>query len=142
MRLRRNRQKQEKPSIVDQWIEVEVIAGITTTKRYPSDEDLSRLILKKGENEGRAVELVYRRLNFVHGVPEEYTWAAQTPEQIKYGGHAIQRLRTEDWLQLSCLEQNGHVQPFEFIMPRPETSGGCECPACLAATARIATTGR
>jgi hypothetical protein len=99
-------------------------------------------IAQRTEQTGRDVELVYRRFNFVHGVPKEYRWATSDAQQIKYGGHAIQRLRQEDWRLLIAQEAGGHMLACEYLMPRPESSGGCECSACRAAARRIAEIGR
>jgi hypothetical protein len=127
---------------VEQWVEVEVHDGVTITTRYPGDEEVLALIAKKTEQTGRAVDLVYRRLNFVHGVPPEYGWTTQDPLQRKYGGHCIQRLRLEDWKTQIKEECGGHISECATYMPRPESSGGCECAACQAAVERIALEGR
>jgi hypothetical protein len=121
---------------------VEVKSAVTITTRHPSDEFMHEFIALRTEQTGRAVDLVYRRFNFVHGVPAEYRWATDDPRQIRYGGHAIQRLRLQDWKNLIALEAGGHMQKCDTYMPRPEYAGGCECDACRQAAARIARTGR
>jgi hypothetical protein len=136
------RKDKKKPLIVEQWVEVEVKSGVTKTTRYPDDEFMLEFIALRTEQTGRDVDLVYRRFNFVHGVPKEYDWASRDPRQIKYGGHAIQRLRLQDWKDLLPLEAGGHMLRSNYIMPRPETSGGCDCSACRGATKRIAERGR
>jgi hypothetical protein len=138
----KKRTKPVKPLIVDQWVEVEVKDGVTTTTRYPGDEEVLTCIAEKTKQTGREVDMVYRRLNFVHGVPPEYGWTTKDPMKIKYGGHSIQRLRVEDWKDLLPLEAGGHMMGCRYYMPRPEASGGCECSSCRAATARIAEKGR
>ncbi len=132
----------EKPSIVEQWVEVEVRNGATTTTRYPGDEEMLTMIAKKAEQTGRPVDLVYRRFNFVHGVPQDYGWTTTDPLKIKYGGHCIQRLRLEDWKWLIDAEGGGHMLGCSTYVPRPASSGGCECESCRRAERRIAVEGR
>jgi hypothetical protein len=136
------RKDKKKPLIVEQWVEVEFKSGVTTTTRYPSDEFMLEFIALRTEQTGRDVDLVYRRFNFVHGVPQEYLWASDDARQIKYGGHAIQRLRLRDWKSLIAQEAGGHMLACEYVMPRPETSGGCDCSTCRGAAKRIAERGR
>jgi hypothetical protein len=68
--------KQRKLLILNQWIEIEVDHGQTTTTLYPPN--------KKLIEEGKAMlpppDLVYRRLNFPASVPPEYHWVTQNPE--------------------------------------------------------------
>jgi len=136
------RKDKKKPLIVEQWVEVEMKAGVTKTTRYPDEEFLFEFIALRTEQTRRAVDLVYRRFNFVHGVPKEYLWATYDCRQIKYGGHGIQRLRLEDWKRLVAMEAGGHMLACEYVMPRPESSGGCDCNTCRAAARRIAGIGR
>jgi hypothetical protein len=56
-------------------------------------------------------ELVYRRLNFVHGVPPAYDWTGADPEVRVRGGCGIQRMDVNTWLN---------------VIER----GGCDCPVC------------
>ena len=117
-----------------------MIDGKTVTTLYPSNEEL----LEEKERMSVPPTLVYRRLNFVDGVPPEYLWTTNDPVTVEYGGLATQRIRLETWLELIEIEkasETGHLQGCE-IMPRPEERGGCECESCTRAKARIAATGR
>ena len=142
MSAKRIRVKKERTLVVGQWIEVEVVDGVTKTTRYPDDQAMKKIIADTTEKKGRAVELVYRRFNFVNGIPPEYYWSTDDPESIRYGIMAVQRLRVSDWLLQIDAEKGGHLQGCEFIMPRPESRGGCECDACRRAAERIRLHGR
>jgi hypothetical protein len=139
-KVQKTSKKQDKIQIMDQWVEIEMVDGKTITTLYPSNEELWE--------EGRAMipppTLVYRRLNFVDGVPPEYLWTTNDPVTIEFGGMATQRIRLETWLALIEKEKasgTGHLQGCE-IMPRPEERGGCDCESCTRAKARIAAQGR
>ena len=95
------------------------------------------MIAKKEEDTGRPVELVYRRLNFINGVPPEYDWTTSDPRKLQFGGMGVQRLRVADWRALIKLEDGGHLTPSDFAMPRPESRGSCDCEACRAMASRI-----
>ncbi len=136
------RTKKERPLIVEQWIEVEVFEGVTTSTRYPSDDEVKIMIDKKEADNGRPVDLVYRRFNFIHGIPPEYFWSTPEPLLRKYGGHCIQRLTVPDWRRLSDDENGGHMKGSAYTMPRPEARGGCRCKACQGMAQRIAKYGR
>jgi hypothetical protein len=59
-----------------------------------------------------APELVYRRLNFVDCVPIEYHWATNDAARRRNGGHGIQRMAVDTWLEVIEAEAslgNGHV---------------------------------
>jgi hypothetical protein len=130
--------KKNKQRIItlEQWVEVAVKCGKTVTTLYPSNAELR----KKGEEMDPKPDLVYRRINFRSGVPIEYHWTTRDPVRRSRGGHCIQRMLPERWLKVSAEEElhpDGHIGPCGGIMPRPKERGGCDCPACTAATARL-----
>ena len=44
-------------------------------------------------------DMVYLRLNFVNAVPVEYYWATSDAKRRQNGGHGIQRMTVEAWLE-------------------------------------------
>jgi hypothetical protein len=137
MSAKRIKVKKDRTQVVGQWFEIEVVDGVTRTTAYPDNQEVEKMIAKKEEATGRPVELVYRRLNFIDGIPKEYAWTTGDPRRRQFGGMGIQRLRVEDWRQHICEEANGHLLPAGCAMPRPESRGGCDCTACRAMAARI-----
>jgi len=128
--------KQPKIETLEQWVEVRVRDGKTETTLYPSNEEL----LKRKAKMDPPPDLVYRRLNFVNGVPEEYHWTTYDPRRRENGGHGIQRMTPERWLETIELEKRmgtGHLGPCGDPMPRPKERGGCECPACRMNQAKL-----
>ncbi|MBV8865235.1 MAG: hypothetical protein JO210_07520 [Acidobacteriaceae bacterium] len=84
------------------------------------------------EKKWPAPELVYRRLNFVHGVPHEYAWATSDERIRAAGGMGIQRMAMDTWLELIEEEKElgtGHLLPCGNL-PRPKERGGCDCAVC------------
>ena len=79
-------------------------------------------------------ELVYRRLNFPNGVPEEYCWATSDSITRERGGTGIQPMHVDTWLEVIEREKalgTGHVGPTgEGNLPRPIARGGCDCATC------------
>ncbi len=142
MSAKRIKLKKARTLVVGQWIEVEVVDGVTKTTRHPDDQAMKKIIADTEERKGRAVELVYRRLNFVNGVPSDYHWATSDENVRRHGGLGVQRLRVSDWLRQIHREQGGHLQPSDYNMPRPESRGGCDCKACRTAAERIRLNGR
>lgn len=126
-----SKKKQKRLQVLEQWVEVTVENGKTVTTLTPSNEGL----IKRGKEMYPPPELVYRRLNFLHGVPIEYDWAAPTDEIRKWGGGGIQRMTVDTWLEVTEREKeygDGHIGPTGVgNMPRPKEHGGCECPSCL-----------
>ena len=123
--------KMRKVAVLDQWVEVEIQDGKTVTKLYPSNAGL----IKEGQAMDPPPDLVYRRLNFPHGVPEEYRWVAKShPERFERGGMGTQRMRVETWLDVIEREEasgTGHVGPTGVgNLPRPKERGGCDCEVC------------
>jgi hypothetical protein len=130
--------KKNKQRIVtlEQWAEVEIRGGRTFTTLYPSNAELR----KKGQEMESRPDLVYRRINFRGPVPVEYHWTTSDPLRRRVGGHCIQRMSLESWLQVSALEEcreGKHLGPCGGILPRPKERGECDCPQCAAATARL-----
>ena len=122
--------KREKPSVIEQWVQVHVEDGRTVTERFPSDEELR----KQAEEMERLPTLVYRRLDFVDGVPVEYWWATRDAQRRQYGGCGIQRMTYQRWLLVVEAEKeypDGRALPTGVgNLPRPKERGGCECGVC------------
>ncbi|HMF75412.1 MAG TPA: hypothetical protein VK604_07085 [Bryobacteraceae bacterium] len=130
--------KKNKQRIVtlEQWAEVEICDGRTKTTLYPSNQELA----KKGKDMDPQPDMVYRRINFRGSVPIEYYWTTSDPTRRRRGGHCIQRMSVETWLKVSAIEElrtGKHLGPCGGILPRPPERGGCDCPQCTAATARL-----
>lgn len=118
-----------KVAILDQWVEVTVKEGRTLTKLFPSNEKL----MEEGKAMLPAPDLVYRRFDFVNGVPPEYEWVTEDEQMRKYGGSGIQRMTVERWLEAIEYEKadgTGHLGPCGGNLPRPKQRGGCDCPVC------------
>jgi len=57
-------------------------------------------------------ELVYRRLNFPNGIPDEYDWTCPDPLVKQYGGGGVQRMSVDTWLDTidrESLRTDGHI---------------------------------
>ncbi len=82
----------------------------------------------------RPPELVYRRMHFPDGVPDEYAWVTRNPLMRKYGGLGIQRMTADTWLQVMEREKHdaeGHIGKTGVgNVTRPKEHGVCECPVC------------
>ena len=114
---------------LEQWVEIAVRDVKTVTLLFPSNEKL----IKRAQEMDPQPDMVYRRLNFVNGVPVEYYWATKDAKRRQYGGHCIQRMTVEMWLAAMERERrlgDGHVGCVERCLPRPKSRGGCECPVC------------
>jgi hypothetical protein len=131
--LRREERAEQKPEreirLAEQWVEVRVDEkGKTVTTKHPPDEELRERV--KALDPGR--DLVYRRLNFVDGVPREYEWAMHDPAVRESGGAGVQRMRPEVWaeqIEREARVGKGHLLGCKSV-PRPEERGGCQCPTC------------
>ena len=126
---------EQKIVTLEQWVQITVEDGQTVTKLYPSNEEMQTRL----KTMDPPPDMVYRRLNFVHGVPPEYHWATPDPVRRKNGGHGIQRMAVATWCELIQHEEaanNGHVGPCKEMLPRPKSRGGCDCPTCAGSRAR------
>ena len=93
----RAKKKRRHIPVLDQWVEIEVsLDGKTLTTLYPSNE----VLIQSGQKQWPAPELVYRRLHFVDGVPEEYAWTTAEESIRVSGGLGIQRMTVDRWLEL------------------------------------------
>ena len=138
----RSKKKRKKIVYLDQWVEVEVSpSGKTVTTAYPSNE----ILIADGQKKWPPPEFVYRRFNFVDGVPEEYAWATDDETTRELGGMGMQRMTVDTWLDLIEEEKElgtGHMLPT-LTLPRPEEVHinlrladkprahiGCDCKVC------------
>ena len=128
--MRRTKKKKERPVTHDQWIEISRKNGQTITKCYPPNAEFERLRLDMDP----PAALIYRRFNFVNGVPEEYSWTHPPIQMKQFGGHYLLRLTIEDWLKVMAeerLDGNRQVLPAHS-QPRPAELGPCPCDRCTA----------
>ena len=120
-------------AVVEQWIEVSRQDGKTVTELYPSNEAL----LEEALALDPTPDLVYRRIHFHGGVPDEYLWTVPPdPQTRKTGGGCIQRMTFPTWLETIEREKflpDNRVGPTgRGNIPRPKERGGCDCPVCTA----------
>ena len=123
--------KREKPLTHEQWIEIRQVDGEFVSTFYPPNDEFER---ERQERDPQPV-LIYRRLNFVHGVPAEYSWTAPPPDVRVLGGLFLQRMLIDDWLNVMEEERNAvphHALPCANPQPPPPEFGGCNCDCCLA----------
>ncbi len=129
--------KRRKIPKLEQWVEIRIRAGKTVTELYPSNDEL----IEDGKKMYPPPELVYRRMHFPDGVPEEYAWVTKNPMMQKYGGMGIQRMTTDTWLEVIEREKqdpNGHLGKTGVgNLPRPKEHGGCDCAACTRQQLRL-----
>ncbi|MBV9264654.1 MAG: hypothetical protein JO061_00650 [Acidobacteriaceae bacterium] len=117
---------------IDQWVEIRIEEGKTTTRLYPPNDQL----IEEAKEMLPPPDLVYRRLNFVDGVPPEYEWAIgkEDADVRERGGCGIQRMTADTWLQVIAREKlrdDGHIgRTGVGNIPRPD--GKCDCPVCTA----------
>jgi hypothetical protein len=125
---------------LEQWVEVTVRGGQAVTTLYPANEQMR----ERAQKMDPPPDLVYRRLNFVDCVPLEYYCTTDDPVRRRNGGHGIQRMTVDTWLETIEHESqvgSGHVGPCSQPLPRPKSRGGCECPSCAAIRARCESQG-
>ena len=126
-----------KMKILDQWIEITVEDGKTVTTLYPPNATL----IEEGKVMEPPPEMVYRRLNFPSGVPDEYDWTTDDPEIRMYGGVAIQRMSVDTWLDAikeEAKRTDGHIGMLKVPpLPRPLSRGRCACDVCAAGYERL-----
>ena len=131
MKKIKTRRSKEKPVIHEQWIEVQLLDGESVTTFFPPNEEFETERLEMDPQP----TLIYRRFNFVHGVPTEYDWTLPTPAVKKRGGLFLQRMSLADWINVLAAERlNNHTQVVsaEHPLARPEAFGPCPCPDCRA----------
>ncbi len=122
---------QKKPcklQILEQSVEITVEDGKTVTELYPPNEDF----IEEVKTTTPPPDLIYRRLNFVDGVPPEYRWSTDDEEKWRFGGRGIQRMTVDTWFQAIEREKQdpaGHLTPVGNL-PRPKERPGCDCPVC------------
>ena len=128
--MRRIKKKKIRPVTHDQWIEIARKDGKTVCTFYPPNAEFERL---RHELDPPPV-LIYRRLNFINGVPREYEWTNPTVSVRQFGGHYLHRLTIDEWL--SALEQERHEGNVRVVFrrgqPRPPEFGPCPCDRCTA----------
>jgi hypothetical protein len=124
------KKKDHELSTLEQWVEVTVEDGRTVTALYPAN----KLLAEEADSMSTKPDLVYRRINFVNGVPSEYRWTNPSDSLRRFGGMGIQRMRFETWRRAVRTEQaqgTGHLGPVEGgNLPRPTARGGCDCETC------------
>jgi len=115
---------------LEQWVEIRIKDGITTTELFPPNDELIEISRKMNP----PPELVYRRLHFPDGVPPEYHWTTKDENVRRYGGLGIQRMTMQTWLDVIERETYRavrHLGPTGVgNLPRPKEHGECECPVC------------
>lgn len=120
---------------LEQWVEVRVRDGKTVTTLYPSNA----VLRERAQKMDPPPDMVYRRLNFLDVVPTEYYWTTDDTARRRNGGHGIQRMAVDTWLETIAHEErlgNGHVGPCTRPLPRPKSRGGCDCEVCAGIRAR------
>lgn len=128
--MRGKRKKQsEKPVLLDQWIEVRLVDDKFVSTFYPSNEELEKERLDMDPEP----TMVYRRLNFVDGVPPIYKWCLPSAETKVRGGFFIHRMGAEEWPKIMRRERelgNRFVVQADRPLGRPEAFGICPCEEC------------
>ncbi len=138
------KKKKQAFGVAEQWLEIRVTDGVTTTEFIPSNEELLEEIAKAVDGGDAEPEMVYRRMNFPDGVPAEYAWTnshevascekTQKGEWCErcapylHGGAGIQRLTFATWKEVIAREAergDGHAGPTGVgNLPRPKERGG------------------
>jgi hypothetical protein len=120
---------------LDQWIEVTACNGETVTEKYPSNAELR----EKLAHMKPPPDLIYRRIHFRGGVPEEYDWVQPDDRQRELGGICIQRLTVDGWKKLVSSErwEGGHLRRSLDPRPRPKVRGECDCETCVGNRRRL-----
>ncbi len=122
--------KMRKIVTMEQWAEITVEDGKTVTQVIPSNAQL----IEEGKAMLPPPDLVYRRMNFVDGIPPEYHWATQDEERRRLGMCGLQRMTVDTWLDVIEREEaagTGHLGPTGVgNLPRPKERGGCDCEVC------------
>jgi hypothetical protein len=121
--------KHKKRIRLEQWVEITMENGFVKTELFPSNE----VLIQEGKAMWPAPEYVYRRLNFVDGIPKMYEWAGVKDENHrKWGGCGLQRMTINTWLNLieeEAKRGDGHLNPV-VNLGRPRDLGECSCESC------------
>ena len=126
--------KDDNPVIINQWAEITVEDGLVATRLSPPNEVVAKVCEKLQP------DLVIRHFHFLNGVPDQYAWTTGDPEHRIIGGVANQRIEYATWKLLiaeEAADPAGLLHPT-FNMPRPESSGGCDCQTCTQNRATLA----
>jgi hypothetical protein len=129
--MNRIKLKKDKERVIrhEQWIEIKQVEGKTVVLRYPPNEEFEKL---RSEMDPQP-DLIYRRFNFVNGVPREFLWTGVPPQFQLYGGLFLQRITLDEWPVLLEKERNSGtdlVIPAVNPQGRPEALGPCPCEWC------------
>jgi hypothetical protein len=94
-----------------QTVKVEIQDGRTVTRPYPTN----RQLMQAAAQADRRTRVI-RDVEFAHGVPADYDWAA--PEEVGRGSLVRRRfeISLEEWLELAEREElrgTGHLEPCE-----------------------------
>jgi hypothetical protein len=111
--MRRIKKKKDRPVTHDQWVEITRKDGKTITTFYPPNAEFERRRLEMDP----PPSLIYRRLNFVHGVPKEYNWTNPTPSIQIWGGCLLHRMKVG--LALRHAKGTRHRQRTRRSLPEP-----------------------
>jgi hypothetical protein len=98
---------------IEQFARIEVENEEPVIKLHPSN----RTLIADAQAMHPPPEIVYRRLEFIRTVPDEYPWVTTDPVIRKLGGFKVQRFPFADWLQLIEFEEgdpNGPLRPGLF----------------------------
>jgi hypothetical protein len=134
------KKKKDTFDVAEQWLEITVADGVTTTEYIPTNEEL----LEELKKEGIVPKLVYRRMNFPNGIPPEYAWSnshdpkacpkTQAGEWCEpcapylNAGAGIQRMTFDAWQEViehEALTPGQHAGPTGTgNLPRPKERGG------------------
>jgi hypothetical protein len=115
--------------IHEQWIEVLKQGEEQTSTFYPPNDEFTRML----EDMDPQPDLIYRRMNFICGVPKQYMWTEPSKNARLNGGHALHRMKAEEWphvMEEERLNGNKFVVPAPEQQPRPEQFGPCPCARC------------
>jgi hypothetical protein len=123
------KQNVKKKVRLEQWVEITIEDGVVKTELFPSNE----VLIKEGQAKWPPPEIIYRRLNFVDGIPDNYAWAGINDENHrKWGGCGLQRMTVDTWL--GVIEEEARRGDGHLIgvvnLPRPRDMGECLCESC------------
>lgn len=129
--MKKIKKKVLKPVTLEQWIEVRRKNGEYISMFFPPNRELEKI----RQDMDPQPSLVYRRINFVHGVPEDYNWTEPDAMLRQRGGFFLHRFKIEEWpviMQLEARFGNHHALPANDPQERPEAFGPCPCERCKA----------